>query len=727
MHMIVKILAAVFLWEAVAYSSTGLDQAITEPIPVLQTQAAMGDPSSQFNLALAYQEGNGVERNIATAVQWYTKAANSGLAIAQFNLAVLYANGAEIPKNEKEAAKWFYAAAQNGYFDAQKVLIGLYLTGRGVPKSPTNALWWDFLARRTLALRYGGDGGQPPHPPTLHAGGGAEMLIDGKKVIVQDDGSIDRIANDGVTVRTLPDGRIQRILSDGTKTIEGKGRDNRGAFVRIVEKLGKDNQLIEKRVFWEDHTVVETPDGPDHLETPVKDAQGTALILIEELIDQRAKNGRLVRADNGAGPKEGEIWTIRRTLHIDEIALEDVIEKYSSTGRVAQQALPMTIRPDNRPTIVNLPGAIGTMPGEMATMPQQTATLPVGAGYRTVGENVYREKTDITPKLAALQELERSSRNFAGATEQDYANASKVSASFVIPLPSPPQKAGSSSSFIRSRIVDQTVLHDEPLLPIPDDRSKVVPFGLYGADVIKRYPWKHAETTHFIVHYLDSSEAALTMQYIEGAYFMITNLLNLAPERGSTKSHVFLFRDREEWNAYLSSTGKPPQVAGFAYKTELLLGSAPNKAALEASMKTLCHEVTHAVIARFYPGRAIPLWLNEGLAEYNAARTVSVKRGQPAGKFLSHDAEATIDLSKLFDRIKYGNISGPVAYGQPDPVRVFYADAEKCVRVICEKLPADGFPKLFNALAAGNAAGPSLVHAYGSDVAAVQALVNNNQ
>jgi TPR repeat protein len=54
------------------------------------------------------------------------KAAEQGNADAQFNLAVAYENGAGVPKNLAEAAKWYLKAAEQGesyrYRPAQKTI-----------------------------------------------------------------------------------------------------------------------------------------------------------------------------------------------------------------------------------------------------------------------------------------------------------------------------------------------------------------------------------------------------------------------------------------------------------------------------------------------------------------------------------------------------------------------------------------------------------------------------
>lgn len=37
-----------------------LDVAVEEPLEVMQSNAAVGDPSAQYNLALSYEAGHGV-------------------------------------------------------------------------------------------------------------------------------------------------------------------------------------------------------------------------------------------------------------------------------------------------------------------------------------------------------------------------------------------------------------------------------------------------------------------------------------------------------------------------------------------------------------------------------------------------------------------------------------------------------------------------------------------
>ena len=825
---------------AVAGLHAAVDRPIEEPVDLIRIQAAAGDPGSQFNLALSYKNGEGVAKDLAMAQQWYRKAAQAGYAPAQYNLGVLFANGTDVPRDEKEAAKWLYAAAQNGVFDAQKILIEWYAAGRGVEKSPAKALAWDMIARRTLELRHGVASAAAPKPGQVRADGAAEMKDaagnttwvhpdggvetvdaaglrrithqDGRVVSVHQDGTLETLFPNGVTESLAPDGRktlrdgkghVQITEPDGTRTEQGDTKDDEGRSARVVDRFDKDGKRVSHRVIRGDSTYEERADGTRVVEAKVKRDDGVEMILTEDVsAEGTASKGRLRRADNGEGPKDMEIWAIRRTLHLAGGKTVEVIEKYSSAGFYAQEEVagtratpkpkasptttkklaPMTqtirladgstkvmeLRPDGTQIEIEggksviLPGPADNSPLAKAmkkglavlepvepemrkivkrpdgstmivlvkpdgsevtigTEPPTVQSMTVGARPSREDPKAFLPKADIAPMLRELKAIEDKARNFAGATAADHERAKAAALAYLIPLPNPPQKPTAAAGWLREKTLTKTTLHEVPMSPIPDDRSRQVPFGFHGRDAIKLHPWRHAESAHFIVHFVEEADARLTMQYIEGAFTMVTTLLNLDPQRAAAKSHVFLFPNQMEWAIFRNRLDLPATVAGFAYKTELLLPAADGKEGREESIKTLCHEVTHAIVSRFYPGRKLPLWLNEGMADYIAARTIATKRTQPVEKYLRKKSEATVDVRKLFDRIGYGSETSA------DRLEAFYANSEKCVRAVLEKLPSESFPKFVNALAAGNLPQPALAAAYGKKCDTVEsfaALVN---
>ena len=101
---------------------------------------------SQCLLGIMYEKGVGVEKDISKAIDWYTKAANKGMAEAQYRLGRLYYFGKEVKRDPKKAAEWFDKAAQQGIGKAQYYLGKMYLKGDGVPKELRKARRWLRLA-----------------------------------------------------------------------------------------------------------------------------------------------------------------------------------------------------------------------------------------------------------------------------------------------------------------------------------------------------------------------------------------------------------------------------------------------------------------------------------------------------------------------------------------------------------------------------------------------------
>jgi TPR repeat protein len=71
-----------------------------------------------------------------------TRAAKKGNARAQFDLALMYATGDGVQKDERMAFNWFHKAARNNHTEA-KYYMGLsFLQGRGVKKQAHLARYW---------------------------------------------------------------------------------------------------------------------------------------------------------------------------------------------------------------------------------------------------------------------------------------------------------------------------------------------------------------------------------------------------------------------------------------------------------------------------------------------------------------------------------------------------------------------------------------------------------
>lgn len=110
-----------------------------------QTAAAQGDANAQFILASLYADG--VKPNPERAFRWFSTAAAQGNAKAMHNLAMAYLNGQGVEKDTAAAINWLVKAANSGYRDSAFDLAVLYERGEGVARSPQDALkWYDSAA-----------------------------------------------------------------------------------------------------------------------------------------------------------------------------------------------------------------------------------------------------------------------------------------------------------------------------------------------------------------------------------------------------------------------------------------------------------------------------------------------------------------------------------------------------------------------------------------------------
>ena len=111
--------------------------------------AKKNDWRAQYNLAVLYYDGRGVEANHARAKDLFELAAKSGEEMAQAGLGMYYLNvetGGKPYPWYKEGAKWHLLAAQGGNWYSQYTVATLYETGLGVVRDPVEALKWFLIS-----------------------------------------------------------------------------------------------------------------------------------------------------------------------------------------------------------------------------------------------------------------------------------------------------------------------------------------------------------------------------------------------------------------------------------------------------------------------------------------------------------------------------------------------------------------------------------------------------
>ena len=118
-------------------------------IKIWESRSQQGDASAQFNLALLYHFGLGVDKNINIAIYWYERSAANGDSKAQNNLGHLFYEGIEIKKDIPRAVHLFKLAARQGISSAQLNLGRSYTKGIGIKPDLLNGFIWLSMAEKS--------------------------------------------------------------------------------------------------------------------------------------------------------------------------------------------------------------------------------------------------------------------------------------------------------------------------------------------------------------------------------------------------------------------------------------------------------------------------------------------------------------------------------------------------------------------------------------------------
>ncbi len=92
----------------------------------LEQQAILGNSSAQFDIAVMYQYGIGVEKNAEQALKFYQLAAAQQDLQAEYNLGLLYLLGTDMQPDYTKATDWLTDAAFKGNDYAQYALARIY-------------------------------------------------------------------------------------------------------------------------------------------------------------------------------------------------------------------------------------------------------------------------------------------------------------------------------------------------------------------------------------------------------------------------------------------------------------------------------------------------------------------------------------------------------------------------------------------------------------------------
>ncbi len=189
---------------------------------------------------------------------------------------------------------------------------------------------------------------------------------------------------------------------------------------------------------------------------------------------------------------------------------------------------------------------------------------------------------------------------------------------------------------------------------------------------IHREQWKHGESEHFIYHFVDSFVATPISVEAEFHYRVVVKELQRESPAGDVKSHLYIFQKPADWEQFQSAGKLEQWTGGIQSQGSLFIVRDP---AYKLSSNALGHEIAHLILHRYYPD-GIPLWLNEGFAQY-------VSKGAQASYYRARNYSAKahsqkVALEKLFPLETLATMSYPAS----DQVGTFYDESEKLVRFL---------------------------------------------
>jgi hypothetical protein len=185
--------------------------------------------------------------------------------------------------------------------------------------------------------------------------------------------------------------------------------------------------------------------------------------------------------------------------------------------------------------------------------------------------------------------------------------------------------------------------------------------------------WKHAETDHFIYHFVHGYVATPISVEAEFYYRVIVKELERDPPTGDTKSHIYIFERPEDWRTFQGLGRLEPWTGGIHSQGSLFIQRDPRQRFADNS---LGHEIAHLIMHRYYPD-AIPRWLDEGFAEYisrNAHASYQRARG-----YISKPRSQLILTDQL---ISLGALATMDYPADEKKVATFYRESERLVRFL---------------------------------------------
>lgn len=193
----------------------------------------------------------------------------------------------------------------------------------------------------------------------------------------------------------------------------------------------------------------------------------------------------------------------------------------------------------------------------------------------------------------------------------------------------------------------------------------------FARKLLKKGNWYKKETENFAIFYRDLEQAKIVSDKAEYYFEKITYDLGYEGEiKWKEKCQVYIVENVDRWGDFLKDIGFNPDLVGgfvpnYAEKEMFLCALSEGYLAV-----TFPHELTHLIFRDIAGNSTIPLWLNEGLANYEASIT-------------SISNKLLIKYMKQGNHILLGDLLRMSNYPNGKEMReLFYAQSEKLVEFL---------------------------------------------
>ena len=221
---------------------------------------------------------------------------------------------------------------------------------------------------------------------------------------------------------------------------------------------------------------------------------------------------------------------------------------------------------------------------------------------------------------------------------------------------------------------------DEKRFALKDDKDTAR--SNIAKKLLSKGNWFLRESEYFSIFYRDLSQAKIVGDKAE--YYFEKIVYDLGYEKDlkwDKKCQVFIVESTDKWKDFLKGVG---------FNSDLIGGFVPNYGEKEMFLcaisdgylaLTFPHELTHLIFKDIAGKNTIPLWLNEGLANYEASLT-------------SISNELLTKSIKQGMHILLGDLLRIAAYPEGKEAReLFYAQSEKLVEFLIAQYGREKFRK----------------------------------